>query len=289
MQKQVVLGSLCSFLALSAEGLLVAKKDTQEVLIVEPNTFEVKKKIFAPHVERVLSGPKLRFALVIPECKRERPRVSDPSQGNIGYVLMSSLVKLLGFGVSDTSQGNVGYLDLADGKITNQLDIPASCARITPDGQHYFAVKGKEDELCHFRIEGTKLIAAGTSERIPGNAQNLCVSADSKLVCLAGGGNGRDISTYIFGVDDLRRPILGLTSGGRSQAAVEFDPAAKLIYAQNDQYQVLVYSMKNIKLKEYLPTSRDSGEARQMVPHPQGRKLLLATSKWVIFVELPAE
>ena len=45
-----------------------------------------------------------------------------------------------------------------------------------------------------------------------------------------------------------------------------FDPAAKLIYAQNDQYHVLVYSMKNVKLKEHFPVG-DSGEARQMVAH----------------------
>ena len=52
VEKQVVLGSLCKFLALSAEGLLVAKKDSMEVLVVDASSFEVKKEFYMHNLER---------------------------------------------------------------------------------------------------------------------------------------------------------------------------------------------------------------------------------------------
>jgi hypothetical protein len=256
VEKQVTLAPGCSFLAFSGEWLLVANKDAREVWLVDPATFELKKKIPTPRIQRVLSAPRLPFALVT--C-------ADPNGWN----------------------GEVGFLDLVQGKIISQTQKPVWHGRISPDGRNYFAQSGVE-ELHRFRIDGAKLTEDGTSERIAANGQNICVSSDSKLVCLpSGGGNAKGYSTFIFGVDDVRDPLLDLKSGAYPHV-VGFDPAAKLIYAQNHRFGLLVFNMNGVKIKEYLPTAK-TGDTRQLVAHPQGGKLLVATSKHLVFVELPAD
>jgi len=66
-----------------------------------------------------------------------------------------------------TSEGDLWTVGIRGGTARRLTSNPSleSMARISPDGKYYFAQNGVE-QLCRFRIEGTKLIEDGTSERI---------------------------------------------------------------------------------------------------------------------------
>lgn len=128
-----------------------------------------------------------------------------------------------------------------------------------------------------------------TSERIAQNGQGICVSPDSKYVCLpSGGGNyGAAYATYVYPVDNLRKPEFTINSGAYPRH-VGFDPAGKLVYAQNAGSQLIVFSTKAIKLTEHQLTAGGGiqDEPRQFVAQPEGKKLLALLSKSLLFVEL---
>lgn len=257
-QKRLDMGRRCSFLALSAEGLLAAMADLQEVWVIDAMSLTVKRRIAAPAIQRVLSGPGLKFAL---------------SAGGLGPA---------------DREGGVIYLDLVKGVPIHQFQAHTQHARITPDGKFYFAQSGIE-QLCSYRIEGQSLIADQTSERIAQNGQGICVSPDSKYVCLpSGGGNyGATYGTYVYAVGNLSKPEITLNSGAYPRL-VGFDPAGKLVYAQNAGSQLIVFSTTAIKLAEHSLTGGrgNSDDPRQFVSHPEGRKFLALLSKTLLFVEL---
>ncbi|HYT90085.1 MAG TPA: hypothetical protein VEL76_15365 [Gemmataceae bacterium] len=259
LERKVTFGGPCCFLALSAEGPLVAMKDLQEVWVCDPVTLDVKKKIAAPSVERVLSAPGLKIALA---TSRRQP----------------------------SNDGTVTILDLVKGTQVGQFEANTRYSRITPDGKYYFAVGGGAS-LSRYSINGTTLTLEQRTGSMGSNAQSVNVSPDSKYVCLpCGGGNSkadRPYSTCVYPVGNLNEPEFTLPSGGYPHV-VGFDPAGGLVYTQNAETQLLVYSITAIKRGEYNLTGRDARAdgSRQFVPHPRGKRLLVLTGKRLLFVEL---
>lgn len=250
-ERKLDMARRCSFLALSARGLLVAMKDLQEVWLLDPATLRVQRRFPAPGVERVLSSPALSFAV---------------AAGN-----------------------GASVLDLATGRSVPSPGVPTHFARITPDGRYYFA-EGGSSQLLGFKIQDSRLVTDQSSHGLAQNGQAICVSPDSKYVCLpSGGGNyGALYATYIFPVDHLRRPEVTINSGAYPRL-IGFDPVGELIFAQNSGKQLLVYSLTAIKQGEYNLTVERSlhDEPRQFVAHPSGRKLLVLTHQSLLFVEWP--
>ena len=78
-------------------------------------------------------------------------------------------------------------------------------------------------------------------------------SPDSKLAYLPGGGSNTVDAWYIFPTEDVRKPLLTVPTGAYPNL-IGFDSAAKLIYAQNGEFNLLVYNMNLVKLHEDLPT-----------------------------------
>src|SRR5262249_15025069 len=123
-------------------------------------------------------------------------------------------------------------------------------AAVSPDGKYFFGMGGIE-ELHRIKIDGAELSYEQSSPRISSNGQQICISPDSRHVCLpAGGGNGSHpdhpdlggpYGTYIYPVTDLRKPAFGIRQGAYPRA-VGFDPKAQQVYAQNHSKQLLVFS-----------------------------------------------
>src|SRR5207253_8265932 len=90
-------------------------------------------------------------------------------------------------------------------------------------------------------------------------------------------------STYVFPVTDLDRPALVLTTGAYPRA-LAFDPRGGRIYAQNHQHQLLVYTAGGIKQKEY---RLGDAEAKQLLVHPAGGKLLVLTGERLYRIDVP--
>lgn len=258
-ERRIDLGRRCSFLALSVQGLLAAMNDLQEVWVIDPASLEIKHRIAAPGVDRILSGPSLNFAIAASAGEHGAPNRDD----------------------------GVLYIDLLKGEPVHQFQVPTKFARITPDGKYYFAQGGIE-QLISFRIQGTILVRDQSTGRIAQNGQGICISPDSKHVCLpSGGGNyGALYGTYVYAVGDLSRPELTIASGAYPRL-VGFDPAGEMIYTQNHSVQLMVFSDTAIKRKEYkLSDSRSyPDDPRQFVAHPKGKKLLVLLQHRLLFVE----
>jgi S1-C subfamily serine protease len=244
------LGSACSWLSPSAEGLLVAVSGLQEVWVLDPLTLKPKRKIPAPQVDRVASAPTLSVAFAA-------GRGGFPGDSPLSVLDLKKGEIVKQYKGGDLSRTGVGFQFLT----------------ATPDGKYLFGMGGLE-QLHRFRIDGQALVYEESSQRIAQNGQAIEVSPDGKYVCLpSGGGNyGVNYGTYVYDVKNLGTPAQTVQSGAYPRA-VGFDPKHRYVYAQNFQNQLILFTTKGIKLKEY-PIPR-AGDVKQFLPHPDGDKLLL--------------
>jgi len=243
------LGAACSWMSPSAEGLLVAVSGLQEVWVLDPMTFQAKKKIPVPSLDRVASAP--------------------------------------GLSVAFASGSGLSVLDLKSGQVVKQYmgrEFPAkfiglAWPTVTPDGKYLFTAGGIE-QLHRFRIEGQNLVYEQSSPRIAQNGQCIELSPDSKYVCLpSGGGNygaSPSYSTFIYSVKNIETAALTIP-GGAYPRAMGFDPKRGTIYAQNHGSSLIIFTDKGIKQKEYAIPG--AGEVRQILSHPDGGKVLLLTNQ----------
>ena len=106
------LGVGCSWLSLSAEGLVVTASGQQEVWLVDPATLQPQKKIAAPGAIRAVSAPAASLAL---------------AGGNGGF------------------GSKVSMIDLKAGQVVQQYpNIGFQHAVMSPDGKYLFVQEGIE-------------------------------------------------------------------------------------------------------------------------------------------------
>jgi hypothetical protein len=259
-EKRLDLRQRCSWLSPSAEGLLVTLPDLQEVWLVDPERFVVKRRVPVPAVTRAISAPVLSVAFA----------------GGNG--------------------GGVSVLDLKKGEVVRQYaPMGFEHAALTADGRQLFVQAGIE-QLVRYVVRGTRLEPGGSSPRIAQNGQAIEVSPDGRFVCLpSGGGNYADLpnhpaigtsySTYVYPASDVTRPAFLLASGAYPRA-VGFDPRLGLVYAQNCDKQLIVFTDRGVKQREYQLAVGRGPEVSQFVPHPGGGRLLVLTGEQLYFVDL---
>jgi hypothetical protein len=270
--RRLEVGGRCSWLSTSAEGLLVTVPERSQVWVVDPNGLRVKSRLAVPAVERAVSAPGLAagFARGLP--------AAFPGGAHL-YAL-------------DLKTGGVTRA-VIDGLADKFL--PAwEGIRLTPDGKYLFT---RHTELNRFRVDGLRLTYEDTGPNVAGQGRilDLALSPDSRFVCLpAGAGNDiagpfpgrpnlRPYSLYVYRVSDLHHSAFPLEIGAYP-LVVGFDPAAHLVYAQNSNYQLIVFSEDGV-LKNQYRISDSTGEVRQFLAHAAGRKLLVLAAK-LYFIEM---
>jgi hypothetical protein len=119
--------------------------------------------------------------------------------------------------------------------------------------------------------------------------QAIEVSPDGKWVALpSGGGNygAGAYGTFIYSVTRLASPALTVR-GGPYPRALGFDPKTGYVYSHNLTNQLILFTAKGVKLKEF--RLGEAGEVKQFVAHPAGGSLLLLTQKKLFYVTLKKE
>jgi hypothetical protein len=260
--RRLEIGGRCSWLSSSAEGLLVTVAQQNQVWVVDPQGLRVKGRLDVPGVERAVSAPGLTVAFA-----RGTP---------LGFPGGAHLYCL------DLKARSVGRADTAG---LPEKFLPAwKGARVTADGKYLFT---HHTELSRFRVDGPRLTYEETGPNVAGQGRlgELALSPDSRFVCLpAGAGNGfsgpfpgrpnlHRYSLYVYPVKDLQRPKFPLEVGAYP-LVVGFDPAAGLVYAQNSDHQLIVFTQTGQLMKKYQISNR-TDEVKQFLAHPKGRKLLL--------------
>ena len=161
---------------------------------------------------------------------------------------------------------------------------------IAPAGNFLFA-EGANTGLMRLKIKGDDVIfdagspVQGGEPAAGGRQRRLAYVA-----VLAGGGNyiegmpHNNYATYVFGVQNLDKPVTVIESGAYPQA-LGFDAVARSIYAQNHEKSLIVFSV-GLKGKEYDVTER-GGDVHKFVVHPAGKRLFVLSERQLCWVELP--
>ena len=249
------IGAPCTHLVGSAEGLLVCVSGRNEVWVISPEKLgDIRKKISVPGVKRVTAGAEASMAYAAP--------------------------------LEQGGANSVSVLDLKAGTVRKILKMPVRLITASPDGKFVF-VQGGIEQLMRFRVQADDLVLEDATYRIASNGQNICFSPDSKYVCLpAGGGNGSNhkdhpplkaYSTYIYPVDNLKRPVTGYAAGAYPRA-VGIDPKSNCILAHNFGKSLIIYSFAtDAKLAEYDFKPVKGGTTSEFSLSPLGSEAIART------------
>ena len=260
-ERRLELGRACSCLAMSAEGLIVTVPQLQEAWVIDADTLEVKKRVPAPGAVQVVSSPRLSIAIA--------SRISNEPWKGMDLQLM--------------------ILDLVKGEPVAHYDRPGKFAAVSPDGKFLFTQSG--EQLQRFRIEGQKLIEEETSQPIAlRQGLGIVISPDSKHVCLVSHmGNhtvpGFGKSTYVFTLNKLQAPAFWVPMGPYCQT-LGFDPKGGHVFSHVAYKTLEVYSYEGKKQKEVPIKLANPGPTYQILPHPDGDKLLIRQHLEVLLVDL---
>jgi hypothetical protein len=255
----------CTWLSPSREGLVLTVASAHEIWLLDPGTLQPRKQIPFSCDGLTVSAPPLSFAF------------ATGPEGNNLYVLDLK--------TGETTQRYPGTF--------RQQGISKSLA-VTSDGKYLFAVGGME-QLFRYDIAGGELSLAESSSRIAqGRMEGIDLSLDGKMVCLPTGGGNYSLKqpgqaagyhTYLFAVDDLRTPVVTVQQGAYPQA-VGFDPKRRRYYSQSYKHQLMIFNERGLPFRQL---ELGGGHTRQILVHPDGRRLLLLTEERLYCVELPAD
>jgi hypothetical protein len=267
-EKRADLGGKCAWLGRSAVGLVATLPSSGEVVLIAPDTLAVSKRLPIASPARAVTAPGLEVAVVAGPEGRSRDAFL--------VVLDLKTGKLVGGLTSKTAPRSVA------------LSSPV----MTADGRH--VLTNDHGHLCRIRLEGTFLAFEEAGPSLGSGRQlGTCVSPDGALVCVPVGGGSAPVpgqanlpsySTNVFPVTNLSQSAFVLQSGAYP-LAVGFDPRAGRVYGQNHDKQLIVFDGRGNKLSEHVLPG--GGESRQFLAHPHGKKVLVLTSRKLLFVELP--
>jgi predicted Zn finger-like uncharacterized protein len=247
----------CSWLSESALGPIVTVTNPWQAWLLDETTLRKLAVVSIPTADRVVSSPLLFLAF------------------------------------SGGQSGDVSIIDVRTRRIVKQIrrqevgvHAGFGLATVTPDGR-YLLARGGLEQLVRYRISGSSLRLEQSSTRLGFNPQRIDVSSDGKYACMPStqGNLGASYATHIFAVGNLGHPKLTLGSGAYPRA-VGFDQTAGLIYGQDLQHQLVVFSPAGIKLQE-LQLGSTASQVQQILVHPAGRKLLVLTTDGLFFVDVP--
>ncbi|HEY1379944.1 MAG TPA: serine protease [Gemmataceae bacterium] len=251
-------GRKCSWLSLSAEGVVVTVPDDQELRVLDPVTLKPVRKAPIAKAKRAVSSPGSRYAYAAE---------TDPVRALLSVIDLKTGEIVKQYQAADFRKPLVGFDHLV----------------LSADGRRLFTTSW--EAVCRFAVSGPTVRFEEQSPRlIQGRFEGLCLSPDGQFVCAPCGGGNYNVEgeergsyiTYLYRADALKKSVLTLHQGAYP-TAVGYDLPSGLLYGQNHESQLIVFTAKGIKLKEHnlLGGRGAGGFVKQFLVHPDGRKLLV--------------
>ncbi len=273
LNKQFNISRNCTKLERSAEGLLVLVKDSQEIWVFDEQSFAVKRKISVPGIGDICSSPSIFLAFGVTE------------NGEQIYTIDLIKGEVVNSGQIDLRENNRDYLE-----IMRRHQKSASFGKcfepaLTPDGQFLFCKDG--GSLHRLSISHDYLIPEESGPPI--GSRRIEFSADSKLLAIPGGHAPVEMDqewtgqTHVFDVKDTHLVVLTISTD-RDTSAITFDSSNGRFYSSNSEHSLVVHDPQGAKLEEY---KIRSGETKQLLAHPDGKKIMMLSKKYLVWVELP--
>jgi S1-C subfamily serine protease len=252
-----------NWLSPSAEGLLMlCGNDPVEIWILDPETFEVRSKLTARDVDRVVSAPSLSVAYGLKGQNR------------------------------GISQETLVVFDLKKGTMVRELNtrsfpspVGYGMATVSPDGKSLYTVYSDAamgSRLQRFQIDKTRLKYVATSLPTRRSLRKIAISPDSKLVALP---VGRDVEQpakpglpawqetelFVFRSSNLSRPALTLRSRPGCVEFLEFDSRSGGFIASGNGF---ILFDRTGKRRNSVPAGSFTEVSRQEIIHPEGHTIL---------------
>ena len=245
-------GSKCSWLCLSAEGVVITASGHQEMWLVHPETLAVRSRVPIAKAYRVVSAPASSFAYAFEE---------ELTGGTLSVIDLKAGKRIRQY----------QKLDLSD-----RVHAPFGRAAMTPDGKSIFAEgffgAGR------YAVSGDSVKLEDSTEMLGGGVRGeFVISPDGEFiwVCAAGPNNA---ASMVYPVKDLKRPALALRATSTNAVVFGFDLKASLVYGASWGSQLIVMDGEGAKLKEFsflAPGQQLGPQSKQFLVHPEGKKLLI--------------
>ena len=262
-EKQLDIASPCTALAHAKNGLVVAVSGTQEVWLLSEDLACRSGRL--PGIKYLVASPQLPYAYA--------------SSGGFSLFIV------------DLVKGKVQEKTSKEFEEEQGTERPVHVGfwhiAIAPAGNYLFA-EGANTGLMRMKIKGDDVIFDAGSPVQAGNPHRVDVSGDSRYVAvwpavgITSRGCRQQLPTYVFGVQNLDKPVTVIESGAYPQA-LGFDAVARSIYAQNHEKSLIVFSGAGLKGKEYDVTVA-GGDVHKFVVHPEGKKLFILSERQLCWV-----
>lgn len=251
---QAELQSRCSWLAPSAEGLVVSVTESQEVWLLDEATFKVKQKIPVPSLKRAVSAAPLSVGVAS----------TDSDLYDLDFKKKTSR-KYAG-----EKPKSGGYADPV----------------ITPDGKSVYTAGGIYNFNRWGIVSGQlKYLQSSPGIHDGSTIRLLQVSSDSKYVWLGSytGNNGADRGMFIYKSNNIETAEFTIKP---NSAVAGVDAAGGYVYGAHPRSTFKLYSMKGELQKEH---KLDGSDPKQILVHPEGNKLLFLQSDRFLLIEVPKQ
>jgi hypothetical protein len=238
------------WLSLSGLGPVVTVSNPPEMLLLDPDTLQVKNRFPLWDDYRAVSNFNLPLAYAAPVSSRPAKHL---------------------LAVIDLTRNQVvnQYYPQQIGK-SGSFEMP----QVTPDGRYLFTRSGSS--LNRFRIQGLALFFEENSGTLGVDLPDeIPFSLDGSL-CARPSPNG---GNAIFPVHNLKAPAFSLGQVG--SPVLGFDIRNKVIYANS-----LTRFDFSGATKMQFPISQRSEPTRQILIHPEGNKMLLLQDSKLLYVEV---
>jgi hypothetical protein len=256
-----------TWLSLCAQGILVTcldmngKLEHPEVLLLNKDTFEdITSYKLAPGVVRVVSQPNWNTAV----CTGMSLSAIDLVTGNV----TAAMTPQLG---------------------TNAVNSPV--LGVIGQKNSLFVTWG--GVIHRYEVNGVKLDHMQASKIIGGGGFYLQVSPDSAWVCLPcplGStviGHPNDVA--VLKAANLNDPAMPFIENGAHPQVVGFDPVTKLIYLDDDQWDLIAVTSKGVPIPDQKWKWRDkpTDRVQQYLVHPEGGRLIIVVSGKLVPFDVP--
>lgn len=276
-ERQLVIQKKCTCLARSKDAILVASKDAGEVLVIDPATLNIRKRIPCPGVFELAASPDLAIAYAFADPP-STCIVLDVAAGKVAKTIMPAKLEEQ-FGKKIRKQADSGRLAFF------------YSATVAPGGKEFYCSSWQC--IHRFRISGTDLVYEEVGPKIA-DSYYFVISSDGTYLAAprSSGAMGRDDwpyvgygGVYVFRTSDLGVPLLGLATD--ACATFSFDKASARMFATGRRQDLLVVNSRGLIEKGIRVNPRGNIGARQIATSPDGASLLVVTHDAVFRVQLP--
>ncbi|MCE9582565.1 MAG: hypothetical protein K8T20_08740, partial [Planctomycetes bacterium] len=268
------IGKAVAGVSVSKEGVVVELQEAREIWVLDSKTLARKAVATDIRASHLACCPSLSQAIF---TRDERQlAILDLKSGKVlKEVTLADLEKAAGAKVK---------------RPKNTWLNQAQSLALSPDGKYLFCV-GNE-ALHRIRVSGVNLAYEESGERI-GGSQRIEISADSRFVALPAGAtaatkNRAGVTPYatdLFRIGDLGTPVSTVDFGGFA-AAVAWEKGTGRLYAQNSSRNLIVCDAKGTKQAEYVVPGIQARMTRELLPHPEGRRVLVRTEDGLFWFDL---